>query len=118
MRIWDKQSGAIDHAVAETWKKYDLLDVLRTNWATLGPNVAHKLNAYTGDMDSYYLNDALENLHAFLQKAENPKWTGEILFQRRAPHCWGPRQAELLEKMTNQIEKYAPAGSDLKSWRY
>jgi hypothetical protein len=118
MRLWDKQTGAIDHAVAEKWKKYDLLDVLRTNWRTLGPNVAHKLNAYMGDMDSYYLNNALENLHAFLQKAENPKWTGEIVFQRRAPHCWGPRAPELLEKMTKQIEKYAPAGADLKSWRY
>jgi hypothetical protein len=118
MRIWDKQTGAIDRAVAEQWKKYDLLDVLRTNWTTLGPQVAHKLNAYTGDMDSYYLNNALENLHAFLQKAENPKWTGEIVFQRRAPHCWGPRPAELLEKMTRQIEKYAPASADRTSWRY
>ena len=118
MRIWDKQTGAIDRSVAEKWKKYDLLEVLKTSWATLGPNVAHKLNAYTGDMDSYYLNNALENLHAFLQKADNPKWTGEIVFQRRAPHCWGPRPAELLEMMTKQIERYAPAGSDLKSWRY
>ena len=118
MRLWNKQTGAIDRTVAEAWKKYDLLEILKTNWATLGPSVAHKLNAYTGDMDSYYLNNALENLHAFLQKAENPKWTGEIVFQRRAPHCWGPRPAELLEKMTKQIEKYAPAGSDLKGWRY
>ena len=118
MRLWNKQTGAIDRAVAEKWKKFDLLEVLKTNWATLGPTVAHKLNVYVGDMDSYYLNDAVENLHAFLQKAENPKWTGEVVFQRRAPHCWGPRAPELLEKMTKQIEKYAPAGADLKSWRY
>ena len=118
MRIWDKQTGAIDRAVAEKWKKYDLLDVLRTNWATLGPNVAHKLNAYMGDADSYYLDNALENLHAFLSKADKPKWTGEIVFQRRAPHCWGPRAPELLEKMTRQIDRYAPAGADKTSWRY
>jgi len=118
MRLWDKQTGAIDHLVAEKWKRYDLLEVLKTNWATLGPAVGHKLNAYMGDMDSYYLNDALENLHAFLSKAENPKWTGEIVFQRRGPHCWGPRAPELLEKMTKQIEKFAPQGADVKSWRY
>ena len=118
MRIWDKQTGVIDRAVAEKWKKYDLLDMLKTSWATLGPNVAHKLNAYTGDMDSYYLNNALENLYAFLQKAENPRWTGEIVFQRRAPHCWGPRAAELLEKMTRHIDRYAPADADKTSWRY
>ena len=44
-------------------------------------------------MDSYYLNDAVEKLNEFLSKADNPKFTGEIVFQRRAPHCWGPRGA-------------------------
>jgi hypothetical protein len=104
-RIWNKQTGEIDHAVAEQWKKYDLLNVLKTKWPTLGPKVASKLNVYVGDMDSYYLNDAVENLHDFLSQADNPKWTGEILTRRRAPHCWGPSQAELLTKMTAQIEK-------------
>lgn len=117
-RIWNKETGEIDKAVAETWKKYDLHHILRTNWPTLGPKVAHKLNLYVGDMDSYYLNDAVEKLNEFLHKADNPKYTGEIKFQRRAPHCWGPRPAELLEKMAAQIDKYAPAGADLKSWRY
>jgi hypothetical protein len=117
-RLWDKQTGQIDHAVAEQWKKYDLLNILRTNWPTLGPRVAHKINVYVGDMDSYYLNNAVENLREFLAKADNPKWTGEVVFERRAPHCWGPRGQELLDKMTKQVEKYAPADADLKSWRY
>ena len=56
-------------------------------------------------------------LEDFLVEADNPKSTGEIVFQRRAPHCWG-RAAELITKMTAHIEKYAPAGADLKSWRY
>ena len=117
-RIWNKETGEIDKTVAEAWKKYDLHEILRTNWTTLGPKLAHKLNIYVGDMDSSYLNDAVERLNEFLQKADNPKYTGEIVFQRRAPHCWGPRGPELLEKMTAQIEKYAPAGADLEAWRY
>jgi hypothetical protein len=117
-RIWNKTTGEIDKAVAEQWKKYDLLQILQTNWATLGPKIANKLHVFVGDMDSYYLNDAVENLNEFLSKADNPKFTGEIAFQRRAPHCWGPRPAELLQKMTAQIEKVAPAGADLKSWKY
>jgi hypothetical protein len=118
MRIWDKETGAIDKAVAEKWKKYDLLEIVKTNWPTLGPKIGHKLNMYVGDMDSYYLNDAVENFNAFWQKAGNPGEMGEIVFQRKAPHCWGPRAPELLEKMTKQIEKYAPAGADKVSWRY
>jgi hypothetical protein len=117
-RLWNKTTGEIDHAVADQWKKYDLAYILRTNWATLGPKVAGKLHVYVGDMDSYYLNDAVENLNDFLSKADNPKFTGEVVFQRRAPHCWGPRGAELMQKMTAQIEKVAPPGADLKSWRY
>jgi hypothetical protein len=69
-------------------------------------------------MDSYYLNNAVEKMNEFLTKADNPKFTGEVVFQRRAPHCWGPRPTELLPKMVQQIEKYAAQGADLKSWKY
>jgi hypothetical protein len=117
-RLWDKQTGVIDKSVAGQWKKFDLLNILKTNWATLGPRVANKINVYIGDMDSYYLNNAVENLNEFLTKTDTPKWTGKIVFQRRAPHCFGVRGADLLEKMTAQVEKYAPAGSDLTSWKY
>ena len=117
-RLWNKNTGEIDRAVAEQWKKYDLAEILRTNWATLGPKVANKLHFYVGDMDSYYLNNAVEKMNEFLTKADNPKFTGEVVFQRRAPHCWGPRGADLMQKLTAQIEKVAPAGADLNSWRY
>ena len=117
-RLWDKKTGQIDKAVAEEWRKYDLRHVLETNWKTLGPKVAHKLHVYIGDMDSYYLNNATELLNDFLSKADSPKFTGEIVFERRAPHCWGPRGAELMKKMVAHIERYAPPGGDLRGWRY
>jgi len=106
-RIWNKQTGEVDRAVAESWRKFDLRQILETNWATLGPKVAHKLHIYIGDMDSYYLNNAVEKLNEFLLKADNPKFTGEIVFQRRAPHCWGPRGADLMEKMAAHVERMA-----------
>jgi hypothetical protein len=118
MRLWDKKTGAIDRAVAERWRKYDLRDVLETNWATLGPKVGHKLHFYIGDMDSYYLNNAVERLNEFLQRADNPKFTGEVVFHRRSPHCWGPNSVDLLKQMTAYIDRHAPAGADLKSWKY
>jgi Putative esterase len=117
-RLWDKATGQIDKTVAAAWRKYDLRHVLENGWATLGPKVGQKLNLYVGDMDSYYLNNAVEKLYEFLKKADNPKFTGEVVFERRAPHCWGPRGAELMAKMARQIEKVAPQGADLASWRY
>jgi hypothetical protein len=118
-RIWNKETGVIDHVVARYWKEhYDLREMLERNWATLGPKVANKINVYVGDADSYYLNDGVHLLNDFLSKATNPKWTGEIVFQPMEPHCWGPPMNELMLKMTAHMEKYAPAGADLKSWRY
>ena len=118
-RIWDKQTGVIDKRVAEYWKqRYDLRHILETNWATLGPKVANKINVYVGDADSYYLNMGVHLLENFLTKTTSPKWTGEIVFQPMAPHCWGPPMPELMGKMAAHMEKNAPAGADVKSWRY
>jgi hypothetical protein len=110
-RLWNKATGEIDRSVAEHWRKYDLRHILETNWGTLGPKVAHKIHVYMGDMDSYYLNNATELLNDFLQKADNATFAGEVVFQRRAPHCWGPRGPELLKKMAAHVEKHAPAGA-------
>jgi Putative esterase len=119
MRIWDKRTGVIDKTVAAYWKQhYDLRDILETNWATLGPKVANKINVYVGDADTYYLNMGVRMLDDFLERADNPKWTGEIVFQPMAPHCWGPRGPELTDKIVAQIDRYAPAGADLTGWKY
>lgn len=119
VRIWDKRTGVIDHRVAQYWKEhYDLRYLLESKWATLGPKVADKINIYVGDADSYYLNMGVRMMDEFLSKAKNPKWTGEIVYQPMAPHCWGPPMPELMAKMVKQMEKNAPAGSDLRSWRY
>jgi Putative esterase len=119
MRIWDKRTGAIDKTVAAYWKAhYDLRNILETNWSTLGPKVANKINVYVGDADTYYLNMGVRMLDDFLEHADNPKWTGEIVFQPMAPHCWGPRGAELTDKIVAQIDRYAPAGADLTGWKY
>ena len=116
-RLWNKETGDIDKSVAQQWKKYDMAETLRTYWPALGPKIGGKLHLYIGDMDSYYLNDAVEKLNEFLSKADDPKFTGEVVFQRRAPHCWGPRGAVLLQKLEAQVEKGVPAGT-AKGWKY
>ena len=116
-RLWNKETGIIDKSVAEQWKKYDMAEILRKNWTVLGPKIADKIHIYVGDMDSYYLNDAVEKINEFLSKAEDPKFAGEVVFQRRAPHCWGPRNADLWQKLAAQVDKGAPAGAS-RGWKY
>jgi hypothetical protein len=118
-RIWDKRTGVIDHRVAEYWKQhYDLRQMLEANWSTLGPKLADRINVYVGDADSYYLNMGVHLLDEMLRKQTSPKFTGEIVFQPMAPHCWGPPMNELMAKMTAHMGRHAPAGADLTSWRY
>ncbi len=118
VRLWDKDTGAINKTVAEAWKKYDLRHILEAQWTTLGPKLSHKLHIYMGDMDSYYLNMGLRMLDEFFtERAKNPPFTGEVVFQPMAPHCWGPRGADLHQRMVAHIVKHAPAGADVKSWR-
>jgi hypothetical protein len=59
-RLWDKRTGEIDHEVAEYWREnYDLRHILERDWATLGPRLEGKIHIYVGDMDNYYLNNAV-----------------------------------------------------------
>ncbi len=130
-RIWDKRSGQIDREVAEHWRQnYDLRYILERDWPTLGPKLRGKIHIYCGDMDNYYLNNAVYLMEAFLESAENPPYEGEVDYGDRAEHCWNgdherPNAISRLRyhqmfapKILKRILKSAPAGADLKSWRY
>ncbi|MCA8963605.1 MAG: hypothetical protein KDC48_01890 [Planctomycetes bacterium] len=68
MSLFDTRTGKIDRAVAERWRKYDIADVLRSNWQTLGPKLAGKLHVYVGTQDTFRLEGAVRLLQADLQK--------------------------------------------------
>ena len=58
--IFDKRTGVIDNEVAAYWKEnYDLRHILERDWAKLGPKLEGKIHLYCGDMDNYYLNNAV-----------------------------------------------------------
>ncbi len=129
--IFDKETGMIDPAVAAYWKEhYDLSAILQRNWTQLGPKLQGKLHIYVGSADTYFLTDAVYYLEDFLKTTTNPPYDGEVKYGDRAEHCWNgdPTQPNYLSrlhyhtmylpKILERIEKTAPAGADLKSWRY
>ena len=82
-RLFDKLTGQLDHQVAKYWKEnYDLRYILERDWAKLGPKVKGKIHIYCGDMDNYYLNDAVYLMEDFLKKPKihitKGKWTMAI----------------------------------------
>jgi hypothetical protein len=131
-RIWDKRSGAIDHEVAKFWQEnYDLSYILRRDWNRgLGKKLQGKIHLYVGDMDNYYLNNAVYLVEDFLKSTKDPAYGGEVTYGDRAEHCWNgdptrPNatsrlryQQMFIPKAVTRMEKTAPPGSDLTSWRY
>lgn len=130
-RIFDKMTGEIDPEVAAYWREnYDLRYILERDWATLGPKLEGKIHIYCGDMDNYYLNNAVYQMEEFLKKTETPFYNGEVDYGDRAEHCWNGDQVNpnyisrlryntmYLPKILKRISESAPAGADLKSWRY
>jgi len=130
-RLWDKRTGKIDPEVAAHWREhYDLRHILERDWATLGPKLEGKIHVYCGDMDNYYLNNAVYLMEDFLESTKEPYYGGEVDYGDRAEHCWNgdhdhPNHLSRLRynwmylpRILQRIEESAPEGADLTSWRY
>ncbi len=104
--VWDKLTGEIDPDVARYWKEhFDLRYYLEQNWAEIGPKLEGKLHIYVGDMDSYYLNNAVVFMEKFLESTKDPYFGGVVKYGEGEPHCWGPRGPELLKLMDEHIQQ-------------
>jgi hypothetical protein len=131
-RIFDKRTGVIDKTVAEYWREhYDLSAILRRDWDKgLGSRLEGKLHIYVGDMDNYYLNNAVYLVEEFLESTAKPYYGGEVDYGDRAEHCWNGDHTRgngysrlryhqmFIPKAVERMQKTAPAGADLRSWRY
>ncbi|MEL6925324.1 MAG: hypothetical protein AAFO94_14855, partial [Bacteroidota bacterium] len=130
-RLWDKRTGEIDPEVAAHWKEnYDLAYIMKRDWKTLGPKLKGKLHIYCGDMDNYYLNNAVYLTEAFLESTTEPYYDGEVDYGDRAEHCWNGDHDEpnaisrlryhrmFIPKWAEEVKSRAPKGADLLSWRY
>jgi hypothetical protein len=129
--IWDKMTGEIDPKITEYWREnYDLRYILERDWKTLGPKLQGKIHIYCGDMDTYYLNNAVYFMEEFLENTKNPYYGGEVDYGDRAEHCWNGDHTRpnaisrlryhqmFIPKILERIKKSAPVGADLRSWRH
>lgn len=114
--LWDKRTGSIDRAVAESMRVrgYDLRDYVERNWSTIGPRLVGKLNVAVGDMDNYFLNLGVYRFETFLESTKEPGkgpyYAGTFEYGRPLkPHGWQPwSNQELLRKMEAQVKRNAP----------
>jgi putative esterase len=130
--IWNKRTGEIDRAVADYWREnYDLVNIMRRDWQKgLGDKLRGKLHLYVGELDNYYLEDAVYLAQEFLESTQNPGFEGVIDYGRRAEHCWNGDHTRpnaesrlryhqmFIPLAIERLRKTAPAGADLDSWNY
>ncbi|MFN3996664.1 hypothetical protein [Algoriphagus sp.] len=127
--IWNKYSGEIDKEVAEYWKEnFDLRHIMERDWETLGPKLVGKVHIYCGDMDNYYLNNAVYFTEDFLNQTQNPNFDGKVAYGDRAEHCWNgdpdlPNyitrlryNTMYLSEIEERLRKTAPKSFNQSNW--
>lgn len=128
-RIFDKRTGVIDSAVASYWRdNYDLVHIMRRDWATLGPKLRGKITLNVGRSDNFFLNDAVYYADDFLKGTKNPPADAQVDYGARDEHCWSGDHANanmvsrltynsrFIKLMTAHFLK--TARGDTTSWRY
>jgi hypothetical protein len=68
-RVFDVETGEIDHAAAQAWREYDISHRLLTRWDELGPSLAGKIRVYAGEVDTFYLEGAVERFQGLAREA-------------------------------------------------
>ena len=130
-RVFDKKTGDIDKEVVNYWKEnFDLTHIVQRDWPKIGEKLKGKLNLYVGDMDNFYLNNAVYSAEDMLKKLTNPSCNCEVDYGDRAEHCWNgdhknPNYISRLRyhrmfipKWSEEVKLRSPKGVDLQSWRY
>jgi hypothetical protein len=128
--IFDKVTGVIDPSVAAYWRDhFDLSHIIARDWKTLAPKLQGKIHLFVGNGDNYYLTDSVYFGQERLESLK-PAFEGSVAYGDRAEHCWNgdPKQTnaysrlhynfQYLPQILERIKASAPAGADLKSWRY
>jgi hypothetical protein len=125
-------TGAISRETLAYWHDhYDIAAILKRDWPTLGPKLEGKLHIAVGDGDTYFLNNAVHLLQKQLEATREPHSDATFQYGPGMPHCYtgGPPEYTMQQNNANWAQRVlplmvehmlatAPAGADVKSWRY
>jgi len=128
--IWNPSTGEIDSTVAAYWKEhYDLRYILQRDIAILGPKLVGKLHFAVGDMDTWYLNNAVHLMQDFVDSPKNPFRVADFEYSPGKPHCYmgggdisnlesiGTVYQRIMPPIARHMTETAPSAADM-SWKY
>lgn len=110
LRLWNRETGAIDTTLARFWEKYDIRLVLERQWPELGPRLAGKLHVFQGELDTFFLDGATRLLKDALALLKSDAVVeivpGKTHFDLLTPELNQRLRAEIVQ----QFLKQHPAG--------
>ncbi|MEQ8812517.1 MAG: hypothetical protein RIE59_25835, partial [Imperialibacter sp.] len=102
--------------------------IMKSDWDKIGKKLEGKVHIYCGDMDNYYLNNAVYLTEEFLESTTDPYYGGEVDYGDRAEHCWNGDHENpnyisrlryntmYLPKINERLRKTKPIGFRLINW--
>jgi S-formylglutathione hydrolase FrmB len=103
MRLFDRDTGAIDPEVQKAWQRYDISHLLVTNWKTLAPKLRGKIHVVVGTADNFHLEEAVYLLRDTLKKLGSDA-TFEIVEGRDHMDLY---QSDLADRIVQAMYKVA-----------
>lgn len=68
-QLFNRNTGEIDPNVANYWREhYDIVERLKKNWSTIGPDLKGKIHLFVGTDDTFYLDGAAHSLQSTLDQ--------------------------------------------------
>ena len=102
--LWDAKTGVINKSAVQHWTQYDLRLILEQNWKTLGSKLRGKIHISVGDLDSYYLNNAVHMFDDFLKRTDPPA-DARIAYGAGRGHCWSDlSEIDMMKEMAAAVE--------------
>ena len=108
LRLWNRQTGIIDTALAKTWEKYDIRLVLERQWPELGPKLAGKLHVYQGELDTFYLDGATRLLKDSLARLKSDAVVEIVPGKNHSDLLTAELNLQLRAEMVAKFLKYHP----------
>jgi hypothetical protein len=85
--MFDPLTGAIDREVVEHWRRFDITRLVEADWPKYGPVVMNNVRLACGELDSFYLNRAVERFKTIVEaKRGDAQGAGYVLMVPLADH--------------------------------
>ena len=106
-RVFDVETGKVNHSVAETWREYDLSHQMLTRWDELKGDLAGKIHIYAGEVDTFYLEGAVERFQKLADEAGLLDDMEVKVIPGMAHSLYRDGQNDMLETIESNFQKMA-----------